>query len=580
MNKNLSKIKTFNIQNSAFKIFVFFAYIILAKNASGQSTNYDRNSPAWRLMERLEIKSGNLNNQLFLDGGPVTRLNWQQYIDSNYYLTKDDPSLSQSNIFNGRLTKADEYWLDYTNSDNLPWGDSLRAKSKKPTLKHFYKTKANLLEAHTKDFDVFINPVLAFGYGRETISDDYTFRNTRGVEIRGQISDKLGFYSFIAENQVGFPTYIEQNIAANGVVPSEGLWKPFKKKYYDFLTSRAYITFSPIKHINVQFGNDKNFIGSGFRSFLLSDFAKDYLHLKINTRVWRFQYQNIFAEMTNYQRLAKPYPKKYAALHYLTFDAAKWLNFGVFEGIMFYDNQNTGRGFDFNYLNPVMFYRTAEHNVGSADNALLGANMNVLVAKRVKLYGQLNLDEFVLEEYRNNRNWWANKYAVQAGFKWIDFLGLPNVDLQSEFNLVRPFTYSTDTIAKAYEHFHQPLAHPMGANLRELVTIININTYAPLNIQFKYIINQQGLDSGKTNFGSNIFIDNRKRSGPYGHNLLQGLKTTTTFAELTASYLLRHNLFIDANVLFRTQKNDVITQNTTFYGLGLRLNFTQPDYTF
>src|SRR5690606_1807159 len=114
------------------------------------------------------------------------------------------------------FTNSDKYWFHFFRSDNLPFSkdpsgfrkDSV--KSKKPIFKHFYKTKANFLEAHTKDFDVFINPVLAFGFGKETISDDYTFRNTRGVEIRGQISNKLGFYSFIAENQVGFPTYIEQ----------------------------------------------------------------------------------------------------------------------------------------------------------------------------------------------------------------------------------------------------------------------------------------------------------------------------------------------------------------------------------
>ncbi|MGZ5243072.1 MAG: hypothetical protein ACXWW0_04295 [Bacteroidia bacterium] len=586
MNRNQSRIKGFSIHHSPFTIhhlIFFFAYIIFTENASAQTTNYDRNSPTYKLLERLEIKSGKLNNGLFLDAGPVTRQN----ADSARKIA------FRTHHFFRQLTKTDRYWLNYFYADNSSYNDSFANDSanrnlilrrgeysKKPILKYFYKTKANLLEAHSKDFDVFINPVLAFGFGKETISDDYTFRNTRGVEIRGRISNKLGFYSFIAENQVGFPTYIEQNIKANGVVPSEGLWKNFKKKYYDFLTSRAYITFSPIKNIHVQFGNDKNFIGSGFRSMLLSDFSKDYLNLKINTRVWRFQYQNIFAEMTNYQRSAKPYPKKYAAMHYLSFDAAKWLNFGVFEGIMFYDNKNTGRGFDFNYLNPVIFYRTAEHNVGSADNALLGANMNILVKKRVKLYGQLVLDEFVLDEYRNNKGWWANKYALQAGFKWIDFLGLPNVDIQSEFNLVRPYTYSTDTIAKAFEHFHQPLAHPMGSNLREWVNLVNINTYGPLNVQLKYIITQQGLDSGGKNYGGNIFLNNRTRASEYGNELLQGLKTTTTFAEVTASYMLRHNLFIDANVLLRLQKNALKTQNTTFYGAGLRLNFTQPDYTY
>jgi hypothetical protein len=589
---SLPSVKSFTIQHSKFSIqnsltiLLLFAYILIAKNASAQSTNYDRNSPAYKFLERLEIKSGNLNNGLFLDAAPITRENAESFRKALF---------TNNHIFTHFFTKSNRFLLNYYYADNLIYNDSLAndsnykqrvyGYSKKPILRHFYKTKANLLEAHTDGFDVYINPVLGFEYGKQQDFDQKIFRNTRGFEIRGQISHKLGFYTYFTENQAGFPTYIKSYIKKNGSVPDVGLWKDFKKSYYDFLNSRGYITFSPIKNIHMQFGNDKNFIGSGFRSMLLSDFAKDYLQLKINTRVWRFQYQNIFAEMTNYQGNKNvPYPKKYAAMHYLSFDAARWFNVGVFEGIMFYDNKNNGRGFDLNYLNPIIFYRSVEHNLGSPDNALLGTNLNFLVAKRVKIYGQLLLDEFVLNAYRDTskakQNWWANKYGFQAGFKWIDFLGLPNVDIQSELNVVRPYTYSTDTVAKAFEHFKQPLAHPMGSNLREMVNILRINTFAPLDIQIKYIITQQGLDTGKVNLGSNIFLNNRTRYRDYGNDLLQGLKTTTTFAELTASYMLKHNLFLDANVLYRTQKNDLMSDKIMYYGLGLRLNFTKPDYTF
>src|SRR5207302_91536 len=112
---------------------------------------------------------------------------------------------------------------------------------------------------------------------------------------------------------------------------------------------------------------------------------------------------------------------------------------------------------------------------GSPDNALVGANINALPLKNLKLYGQLLFDEFLLHELLSNRGYWGNKYAVQAGFKWLDVFNLPNVDWQGEFNLIRPYTYSEKEPSENYSQYGQSLAHPLGANLREVVNIIRIN---------------------------------------------------------------------------------------------------------
>ena len=49
---------------------------------------------------------------------------------------------------------------------------------------------------------------------------------------------------------------------------------------------------------------------------------------------------------------------------------------------------------------------------------------------------------------------------MQFGGKYIDAIGVKNLDLQAEINIIRPFTYShNDTIAN-YTHYNQPLAHP------------------------------------------------------------------------------------------------------------------------
>jgi len=67
----------------------------------------------------------------------------------------------------------------------------------------------------------------------------------------------------------------------------------------DYLNATGRIGFRVTPSIDVSYGYDRNFIGSGFRSLFLSDFSNNYSNLKISTKVWKIHYQNIFAEFFN-----------------------------------------------------------------------------------------------------------------------------------------------------------------------------------------------------------------------------------------------------------------------------------------
>src|SRR5690606_25152298 len=80
-------------------------------------------------------------------------------------------------------------------------------------------------------------------------------------------------------------------------VPGYGFYKPFKTNGVDYFDARGYITFNVAKYIDVQFGYDKNFIGNGYRSLFLSDWGNSNLFLKLNTKIWKINYQNLFMEL-------------------------------------------------------------------------------------------------------------------------------------------------------------------------------------------------------------------------------------------------------------------------------------------
>src|SRR5690606_39354764 len=69
----------------------------------------------------------------------------------------------------------------------------------------------------------------------------------------------------------------------------------------------------------------------------------------------------------------KAFLTKYMATHYLSWNVSKRFNLGLFESVLWTNSNN--RGFDVNYLNPIIFYRAIEFETGQgAGNAILGAS--------------------------------------------------------------------------------------------------------------------------------------------------------------------------------------------------------------
>jgi len=518
------------------------------------------------LLERMEIKAGTDSVLNFSKTKPFSRA---QFI----------PAL-QRVAANQSLSKVDAYNLYMAQASNIEFAANRDLiVSKKRFLKSFYKTPANFYEVNVKDFQLVVNPVFQYTVGREQNSSEHLFLNTRGITLRGSIADKVSFATYITDNQERDPSYVRQWVLERQAVPGQGYFKEFKGTGYDYIDARGYINFKAAKYIDVTFGYDKNFIGNGYRSLYLSDFSTNVLFLKLNTRIWKINYQNIFMELVSaYQRgLDQLLGKKYAAMHHLDVNVTKWLNVGVFEGIVFGQRNR----FEFGYLNPVIFYRSAEQQNGSPDNAVLGVDAKANLAKQVQLYGQVILDEFKLNELK--KKWWGNKYGFQLGAKYVDAFGISNLDLQGEWNRVRPFTYSHDDSVANYTNYNQPLAHPLGANFNELIGIVRYQPIPRLMVHAKAIYYKQGKDIGAANYGSNILLPNTPpyRTFDYGFEVGSGALNKVGYASLLLSYELKPNLFIEGNAVYRSLASPTINkENTTVISAGIRWNMHRREFDF
>ncbi len=555
--------------------------VLLPVLSRAQSTYLPQDSKFDHFLERMDIlQQTNRDLNLSIDK-PITRRLAVQVAHIADSLHKQFP---YDDI--DHLSPVDRESLSALMMNNIEFvtGDRREYLSKRPWFNTFYVNKANFYEVEDKDFFLAIDPVIQQIQAKETGNSQRVFLNSKGLTLRGMIADKLGFSAYLADNQERGPSWFQDRVNQFDAVPGAGYYKTFHTTGWDYFENRASIYFSTWKYFDWQFGYDKNFIGDGYRSLFLSDYSAPYLFLKFNTRIWKLNYQTIFAELVGQHEIGADYqyPKKYAVFHHLLYNATPWLTLGLYQNVVF----SRANHFDFTYLNPVIFLVAAQQENGSPDKTNAGIDWKLNIGHSTQFYGQLLFDEFILHQIIHyGEGYWANKQGLQLGFKYIDMFEVKNLDLQLETNIVRPFTYQHDDTVANFTNYNQPLAHPLGANFYELIAILRYQPAYKWNLEGKIIYYKQGLDSAGENFGSNPFENYTTRPRDYGFQIGSGVPAKCLILSGLASWQCRENLFFDLSAQYRHYSvhdptNTYHSSNSTLVSAGLRMNVFRRQYDY
>lgn len=444
--------------------------------------------------------------------------------------------------------------------------------------------KEHFIDVNKDDLLLSIDPIFNTQVGRDTKGKKNVFVNTRGVLVQGNYLNKFFFYTGFRENQANYVDYVDKFIGKYQVVPGQGKVKFLQNGGYDFSQSFGGIGYSLNRHFDFLFAHDKNFVGEGYRSLLISDNSYNYPFLRVNMTFWKFRYSVIYSVMRDLTSAHDPdigYNKKYSTTHYLDINIGKKnkLNLGIFETVMF--KPASSRGYELAYLNPMIFIRPVENSLDSPDNELLGLNAKWKLNKSNTIYGQLMLDELLLSEVRQGNGWWGNKQAFQLGYKSWNIFRVSNLNIQGEFNFARPYTYQHRSSEQNYTHYNQALAHPLGANFTEVLGFLNYrrsNWFAEIKVQYA----QMGQDTAGINLGNDIFRDYDSRPYDYGHRLYDGLKTTLSSIDFRIDYLVnpKTNFNIEGGINIRKRNNALEEQSSMLFYFGLRTSLENFYFDF
>jgi hypothetical protein len=557
------------------KLFLAFNLLLISVIQSfGQGAYVPFNRDYYHLIERYEILQGKNNSEFHTANKPYRRDKLGAYLDSL--------------ALTGQMTSAsDQFNLRYLSNDNWEFVSRETENSKKPFLKELYKKPSDLFYYRDSVFDFHLNPVLNLSAG---IEPDFNTRlmNSRGIEFRGSIDRKVAFYTYMTTTQVIFPSWIKDYIEHSGAIPGQGFWKRYNDEGYGYFSAMGHVSFNITRHINAQIGHDRNFIGEGYRSMILSDFSNPSMFLKLDVKIWRFTFSNIWSQMTAdviFDSQGRPtdgrYPQKWFSHHRLGTNIGKKLNIGIFESVMMNE-------FNWNYLNPIIFYRWVEHQLGTPDKIMLGMDAKWNFTKGMQFYGQFALDEFVFNEFFgiDGKQSSRNKYGLQAGYKYIDVFKIKNLDIQLEYNQARPYTYQEKFPFQAFSNYRTPLTHPLGANFREFIGILRYQPFPRLFANITGFYQFYGDDpSPEINFGKDV-LKNRLNPGTgiglFNNRIGQGIENRIVMANLNLSYMIKQNIFLDLSHSYRRRTAQDLNQpeSTSFTQFGIRVNMIRNDFNF
>lgn len=547
---------------------LYFILLLIVSHLGAQNTDIPLNLWAYTIMDEWDVKS---ERGAFTAIKPLSRDYFAQLSLSNQWMK----------------SAADKYDSTFISLETRRYQDDVK-KSTKPLFGKLFEYPSDLFSVSEKDFELHINPVVVWNVGKDLHgnNDELLYENYRGLELRGMIDNKIGFYTLLTENQARFPEYVQAMTDTTLAVPYEGFWKQYGNTGVDFLRTQAYADFNATKHLSVQFGFGKHFIGDGRRSLILSDVGNSYPYLKLQSRIWKIQYTNIYAQLIaetdggNYGLLGiGSFPKKAFANHHLSIQVKPNLTIGLFESVIQGDSLGgTGLGI----FVPTVFYKAMEQQDGSGGNTILGLDFKWNLWQTLSLYGQLVIDELIVGEAFSNSGWWGNKQGFQLGAKYFDVFGVNDLNVQLEFNRVRPYVYAHESNFTSYSHYNMALAHPLGANFREVLISLNYRPMPKIRVQFDLLSARYGNDKGALSYGRNILTSYipANRPGDYNNNMFQGESTDLLMIQGTASYMLMHNLTLELSTTIRNESSAIKKVSAQVFGVAMRWNFPNRNYLF
>ncbi|MBL7129191.1 MAG: hypothetical protein ISS16_09445 [Ignavibacteria bacterium] len=312
-----------------------------------------------------------------------------------------------------------------------------------------------------------------------------------GIRIRGTLYNSVGFYLRMSNGQklAGDQGDVDFAIATN---PKFKANTKFRSENNNFDTYEGYIRYRTKEDwLSLMVGKEALYTGFGYVDKLfLSSNTVPFSYIKLDLKYKSLHYYFLYGTIKG-DSLGRDLRSKTITSHRLNLNFSKAFRIGFFESIVASD-----RPFDFTFLNPFSFLRSADYNAGenqpkNNNNAMMGFDMEVVPAKKLSfqasvLIDDLNFGHLFGGTYDDGSPALDNKFAWQIGGLWTDAFWIPNLTGALEYTRLNPFVYTHQSNKSEYTNWTLPLGHDLPPNSDEIALKLSYDLTHRLNLSLLY----------------------------------------------------------------------------------------------
>jgi hypothetical protein len=311
-----------------------------------------------------------------------------------------------------------------------------------------------------------------------------------GVRVRGTLYDAVGFYLRMSNGQKikGNQDDIDMSIKT---YPKFSANTKYRYENSNFDTYEGYLRYSTQNEwLSLIAGKEALLTGFGYVDKLfLSDNTVPFSYIKIDLKYKSIHYYCLYGSLKG-DSLGTDISSKNIAAHRLNIDFSSAFKFGFYEAIIIPQSS-----FNFTYLNPVSFLRSADYNAGeliggNKNNAIMGFDMELHPVRKLAFQASLLIDDLnfstIFNNEKNGNPANDNRFGYQLGSIWTDAFAIPGLTASAEYTRLDPFVYTHRTNKAQYTNWALPLGHNLSPNSDEIAVKLSTYIYNRLNVKFTY----------------------------------------------------------------------------------------------
>ncbi len=407
---------------------------------------------------------------------------------------------------------------------------------------------------------------------------NYSLLLNLGGQIYGDYSDWLGF---LIEGSNGTQFHNRQVAELDPRVKSSFTFNHTRINFFDY--TQGYIRLQK-DNIILQLGRERILWGTGLiNKMILSDNPPifDFLRFHIAYKSLRYDfihgwlvqpYDSFYVdERTQY---AKVKNSKYLAISRLGFSPITKLKFGISQMIIY-----ANRPFEAAYLNPFLFWESAQRSLGDLDNSFLTFDarykiLNGLETSASIIFDDIKFSVLLKREFAKT----SNRSAWQAGVMLTNPILPENLSFKIEYLQIRPYTFSHPDIGESLTYTNN--SYILGVNLQPNSTALSSEINYVLNGDFEFGVKYSYILHGKNiydkngnlvkNVGGDIFINHNLYDSETAP-LLDGILETTNNVTLSIQDEILYGIYL--NLKFNSSFTKYENISSSNYSMLTQLKF-------